>query len=239
MVNRFSTKTLTVAVMVSTMSLSGCAVGVGNVGASDVNSAAQGASQSEVELRERAAAMQRTVVEAIAIGGLAGAALNFTVGGRRGGNLGFAGAFTTGAVLGGAAGSYVAYLQDKYATREDQLERVRADLRANNAETEATLSVMRIVLANQTTELNRLRAAVAGAGGQSADLTREVAEARANLAEMERALSGAVARRTELSQSRSLIAGDVPDPTSDAEIAALSERISQMRAVAESLETQL
>ncbi|MGR3723412.1 hypothetical protein LGT41_0006030 [Abyssibius alkaniclasticus] len=240
MAYRLSAKNLTLAILVGTTPLAGCAVSFGNTNASDVSTAPEGATASEVELRERAAAMQRTVVEAIAAGGLAGAALNFVVGNRtRGTNLGFAGAFTTGAVLGGAAGSYVAYLQDQYATREDQLERVRADLRANNAETEATLSVMRVVLANQTEELNRLRAAVAASSGESAALAREVSEARANLNEMQRALEGAQARRTELSQSRSLIAGAQPDPASDAEIAALSERITQMRAVADALATQL
>ena len=239
MAYRFFTKNLTVAIFLSSTFLTGCSTEVSTGGSSSASVAPDNATAAEVELRERATAMQRTVVEAIAIGGLAGAALSFTTGNNRAGNFGVGGYFRTGAILGGAAGSYVAMLQNQYATREEQLERVRADLRANNAETEATLSVMRVVLANQTTELNRLRAAVASAGGQSADLAREVAEARANLSEMERALEGAVARRTELSQSRTLIAGEVPDPTSDAEIAALSERITQMRAVAESLEAQL
>lgn len=242
MVNRFSAKNLTLLLMLGAMPLAGCAVGVGNIGATTPRAAPEGATDAEIELRQRAAAMQRTVMEGIGVGAAAGGGLNLAFGnrdGERGGTVGFAGAVRTGAILGGAAGSYVAYLQNRYATREEQLEEMRATLRANNAETEATLSVMRVVLANQTEELNRLRAAVAAAGGQSADLARELREARANLAEMERALEGAMARRTELSQSRSLIAGELADPASDAEIAALSERIAQMRAVAESLEAQL
>lgn len=239
MVNRFSAKTLTALMLASSLSLVACSETAGPPTSTSATPAAAGTSAAESELRERSAAMQRTVVEAIAVGGLAGTALGLTVGNNRGGNFGVGGYFTFGTVLGGAAGSYVALLQDQYATREDQLERMREDLRANNAETEATLSVMRVVLANQTEELNRLRAAVAGAGGQSADLAREVREAQANLAQMESALQGAQNRRTELSQSRTLIAGDVRDPVADAEIQALSERIAQMREVASSLANQL
>lgn len=239
MVNRFSSKKLTLALLVAAMPLSGCVISTSDIGALATRAAPAGATPAELELRERATAMQRTVVEAIAIGGLAGGVLNLTVGRGRGGTAGFARAVGTGALLGGAAGTYVGYLQNQYSSREDRLERVRADLRANNAETEATLSVMRVVLANQTTELNRLRAAVASSSGNAAELARELREARANLAEMDRALKGATARRTELSRSRNLVAGRVADPGTDAEIAALSERISQMRAVAESLEAQL
>ncbi len=203
---------------------------------------AVGTSSAEVELRERSTAMQKTIVEAIAVGALAGLAIGLLdrdASGNPFGGGGVGGYLLGGALAGAVAGTYVGFLQRDFANEEERLERARADIRANNAETLATLQVMQSVLNRQVSELNRLRAAVDAGTADSARLNTEIQEARANLREMERATNGAEKRHREFSKARRVVAVDRGDNNIDAELAELSTRITQMRQVADDLADEL
>lgn len=218
--------------------LASCDTPGGNVAVADFI----GITPAEIALRDRSKALQKTVIEAIAVGALAGAAIGLldrTPAGDPYGGLGLGGYLLAGAVVGAVAGSYVAFLQDDFANKEERLVRARADIRANNSEMAATVRVMQTVVANQKSELNRLRAAVAAGTADAADLNREVGEARANLAEIQRATKGAERRQKDFNRARRAVAVDNDSNNIDEELAELSTRISQMRAVADDLAQEL
>jgi len=216
--------------------LAGCGGGAGRAPELPSNPSA-----AETELHDRSAAMTKTIVEAIAVGALAGAAVGLfdrDVDGNAYGELGLGGYLLAGALAGAVAGTYVGFLQRDFANKEARLERARADIRANNAETLATLQVMQRVLDQQTRELDTLRAAVAAGTVDSAQLDREIKNARLNLHEMEQAADGAAARYNGFKKARRLVAVRGGENIDD-ELAVLSERIAQMRQVADDLSEQI
>ncbi|MCF6306102.1 MAG: hypothetical protein L3J33_12125, partial [Rhodobacteraceae bacterium] len=144
--------------LTASLLVSGCGI----PGVSEPGGRSQvGTSSGEVELRERSTAMQKTIVEAIAVGALAGLAIGLLdrdSSGNPFGGGGVGGYLLAGAVAGAVAGTYVGFLQKDFASKEERLERARADIRANNAETLATIQVMQSVLNRQVADLTRLRA---------------------------------------------------------------------------------
>jgi hypothetical protein len=185
-----------------------------------------GASEAEQQLSRRAAAMQRTVVEGALAGAVAGlAGVKFL-----GGKSGRPGLYI-GIPMGIAAGGYVAYLQDGYATKEAKLERAKADIDASNAEIAAAIATMRTVLALQQAELAEIRASSQG----SAALGAEVKAAETNLANMRAAINGAAARQAEFESTRSLRLVEGQLTGIDPEIAEMSRRIAAMREIADTL----
>ena len=130
MTGRFAA--LKLATVVSAALLAGCVEGGPGAGA--------GASGPEAELARQAQAMQRTVLEGAATGALLGGVGTALFGGDREDVLKGA---LIGGVAGAAAGTYVGHLQQQYASDEDRLERLRADIERTNAETEAAVRNMR------------------------------------------------------------------------------------------------
>ena len=111
------------------------------------------------------------------------------------------GVLLIGVPLGAAAGTYVAFLQKRYANKERRLEKARDDVETANKELEAAIATMRVVLAQQRSEL----AAIRKTTGSNTALAREVTEAQGNLRNMERAIDGAEGWRREFSASRSVL----------------------------------
>lgn len=184
-----------------------------------------GKSRAERELAKRAQAMQRTIAEGLLTGAAIGTAVDIARGRRNNKGL------SIGITLGAAAGSYVALLQQKYARKEQQLERVRDDIRRANAELEAAIATMRAVLDLQTREL----AALKRRAGSNARLAGELREAEANLANMRAAVNGAEGWKREFESTRSLklVRGQLTGV--DKELAELSARIQRMRRIADTL----
>jgi len=237
MAYRFPARKLIVICCAATLGLSACAAPQGS---STTESSML--TPAEITLRERSAAMQKTIVEAVALGGVAGLAARLLLqnaNNNRVTNLGFGGFFTIGAAAGAVAGTYVAHLQNNFANQEQRISAMRADLAANLSETEATLQVMRVVLSNQQQELRRLQAAVNAGTADSASLAREIAESQANLTQMDAAASGAVGRFNEFSDARNQVGSGTGLSAVDQDLARLSNQISQMRGVAENLAGQL
>lgn len=221
-------------VLVASLGLSGCVIPVPagvSIGQGQNNNARANATPAELELRDRSAAMQKTILEGIAAGAAAGLALSAInqSGQRTVQNV------AIGALIGGLAGSYVGHLQRNYATREEQLARARADIFDTNKEVKATLRVMRAVVSTQIRDLENLRVAVAAGQADQSALNQELRDARANLRDMEGAADGAERRRRDFARA----GNDDPSGRMDRELAELSGRISEMRQVADELSEEV
>lgn len=192
------------------------------------------ASDVEKQLQRQATAMQRTILEGALAGAALGGALSVTQGDVK--TIGPAVGF--GLIIGGSAGTYLALLQQKYSSKEQRLEAVKSDIDANSAEIQQTINVMREVLAVQQAELSAVRARV-DSGASPDALYDELADANANLLNMQLAIEGASRRQAELGQVRGLtLAGNTSSPI-DPDLAALSQQIASMKAIASDLENQL
>jgi uncharacterized protein YcfJ len=213
MTGRFAA--LKLATVVSAALLSGCVEGGPGVG--------PGASGPEAELARQAKAMQRTVLEGAATGALLGGVGTALFGGDSEDVLKGA---LIGGVAGAAAGTYVGHLQRQYASDEDRLERLRADIERTNAESEAAVRNMRTVL-----EQNRRQLAAARAGARDTSLPAAEAAAERDLANMQLVTAGAERRLEEFQSTRSLglVEGQVTGV--DSQISELSRRIADMRTI--------
>lgn len=192
------------------------------------------ASPVEKQLQRQATAMQKTILEGAIAGALVAGALSTS--NSRVVSIGPAIGF--GTIIGGAAGTYVAFLQKKYSNNEQRLEAVKSDIDANSAEIQQTINVMREVLAVQEAELNAVRARV-NSGASPDALYEELADANANLLNMQLAIEGADRRQAELGQVRGLVLASDNTSLIDPDLAALSQQIASMKAIASDLENQL
>ncbi len=227
---KMNSKLLAVA-LVATLGLGGCVIpvpaGTGNGGGRT------GMTATELELHNRSQAMQKTILEGLAIGAGTGAVISAVTGGNtvRG--------TVIGAAVGAAAGSYVAHLQRNYADKEARLVAAIADLQGTNAEARVTLDVMRRVVNAQLRELAQLRRAVANGTAEQAALNAELADARANLRDMNGAADGAAKRHREFERARRRSGVDDSDGKMQRELDELANRVSQMREVAQELENNI
>ncbi len=188
--------------------------------------------QAEKELRQKAEALQATVGE----GGSAGFALGAVIGGLTGGMQGaFLGA-RLGRFIGSASGAYVRGLQEDYATREEQLDRLALDLELNNQDLESAIATMRQVLSQQRTQLAQARTS-----GNSVAITRAKERAAGTVAVMNRAVEAATQRQAVLGEARSLMV--VTDQTEaqplNVRYEKLADRISAMRSIANTLVSEI
>jgi hypothetical protein len=98
---------------------------------------------AERRMRQQSRAFQKTVWEGALIGASAGT-LYGVIRGERAQDV--ARDALIGGAAGGLAGVYVAHLQQKYATKEDQLEAMTADVQKSNQETQAFIASVREVI---------------------------------------------------------------------------------------------
>ena len=185
----------------------------------------------EEKLAIQSRALQRTVLEGAMLGTAAGSAADRIW--ARPTPVGLAGGFTVGTV----SGTYLGYLQHAYATNEERLGRMRADLDATNAETEAAIQTMRIVLDRQSRDLEAIRARAGSSN--SPELQAAVSQAESSLGDMQRAIAGASGREEEFEYVK---VGQFPGQDLegvDSQIAELGSRIAQMREIAGTLAGEL
>lgn len=197
---------------------------------------AAGTTQAEADLAAQAAAMQKTILQGAVAGGVTGGAIGFGLGGSDDVGTGI----SIGLGAGALAGTYVAFVQRNYAGRESRLRQIQKDLDRNASEMQTTLNVMNQVLAAQKAELDALNASVAAGTADQAQIAKELAEANGNLAQMELAIDGATKRQAEFTEARDLTIarGQTASPI-DADLAALSNQITQMRGIASDLASSL
>lgn len=222
---------LIVVTLVASLGLSACVIpvlpGMGTGGGRS------GMTATELELHNRSRAMQKTILEGLAIGAGTGAVISAVSGGDtvRGALI--------GAAVGVAAGSYLAHLQRNYADKESRLVAAISDLQGTNAEARLTLSVMRRVVDAQLRELAQLRRAVANGSADQSALNAELRDARANLRDMDAAADGAAKREREFSRAQRRGGLDDGNGAMDRELDELANRVKQMRDVAQSLENNV
>lgn len=225
---------ITAALLAGSLVLAACDEGTST---QSVNAGvAQGDSPQEVELRRAAKAMQKTILEGAAAGGAAGGLIGLSIGGSDDVGSGI----TIGAGAGAAAGTYVAFVQRKYTFRARRLKQVQTDLDRHAQEMQATLAAMNAALAVQKQDLAAVRAQAAAGAATAADLARETAEANNNLSQMQLAIDGATKRQEEFAAARDLTKrrNEAVAPI-DPQLAAMSSRISEMKAVANDLAQSL
>lgn len=225
---------ITGALLIAGMVLAACESGTTTQQVSA--SVVQGDTPQEQELRRAAKAMQKTILEGAAAGGAAGGLVGLTLGGSD--NIGAG--ITIGAGAGAAAGTYVAFVQRKFTRRARRLKQVQTDLDRHAQEMQATLAAMNAALAVQKQDLAAVRLKAAQGAATPADLARETAEANSNLSQMMLAIDGATKRQEEFNAARDLTkrSNDEVAPI-DPQLAAMSNRIAEMKAVANDLAESL
>jgi uncharacterized protein YcfJ len=134
-----------VGVSASALVLSACA--------STSGVAVENMTPAQIELHQRAEAMQRTVWQGAATGAILGGLIAAASGGDSRNIL--RGAIAGGA-LGYGAGSYLGRQQQRYQTAEQQIEAVTADIHQKNADAEALIQVTQLVITEHRETLARL-----------------------------------------------------------------------------------
>lgn len=189
--------------------------------------------QAELDLRLKAEALQSTVGE----GGTAGFALGVLLGGVTGGMQGAFIGGRLGRFVGSASGAYVRGLQEDYATREAQLDRLAQDLALNNGDLESAIATMRVVLAEQQAAL-----AAARASGDQVALGRARDKAAGTVATMNLTVEAATNRQAVLGEARSLVVASESQPgvaPVNKEYEDLAKRIATMRSIATTLVSEI
>ncbi len=190
---------------------------------------------AEKALRKQAIAMQRTILEAALAGVAVGGGLGFAFGDKEDAKRGI----NIGLFTGLTAGTYVAFVQRKYFGKERRLRAIKSDLDKNAAQMRTTINVMRDVLAVQRSELAAVKARFASGGATSADIQAEIVQARANLGEMQKVIDGATVRQSEFGETRGLTLVSGGGSRIDDDLAALSQQIAAMKAIASELASEI
>jgi len=184
----------------------------------------------EADLRQRQAALSKTLREGVAAGVVATTLVSSLFQNDRDA---IGTGISVGAPAGLAAGSYVGALQQRYVTREGRLTKLRDDIQATNAQAEAAITAMRAVAAQQ-------RQALATARATSGEATvQETASVEANLGTMRGLIAATEARRDEVQETSRLNLVPGQQTGVDAEVAALSQRIGTMREITELLAAEI
>lgn len=144
-------------------------------------------SGDEAALREQARKFDQTVWQGMLIGAVVGTAVGAVAGGDTQGAVGGA---IVGAGVGAIAGMYVARMQQRYASTEDQLNAMIGDVRNSNRATEQLIADVQTVIAEDRRRLAAVQAKVASGQATAADLTQERGRAWGNRRVVEKAALG-------------------------------------------------
>jgi hypothetical protein len=187
-------------------------------------------SAEEAAMRAQARKFDRTVWEGALIGTVAGAAIGVLAGGDAKDAVGGA---VLGANLGVIAGAYVAQLQQRYADQEDQLNAMITDVKTSNRETEALISQVRAVIAEDRRRLAAVQERVARGAATNADLLQERGHAWANRRVVEKASQGGQDQYQVFAGATSRFQQQHPGVTT----AGLAAELTTYRAKLETLDT--
>jgi uncharacterized membrane protein len=152
---------------------------------------AAGAAQltpAEERLRQQSRAFERTVWEGVLIGAGAGALWGALAGDDTKGILTKT---AIGGAVGGLAGAYIATKQREFASAEDQLDSMIADVRQSNSEAEALIASMRDVIAEDRRRLAAVERRVRAGQATEAELAAARTRAAANRVVARDAVAGA------------------------------------------------
>ncbi|WP_058555558.1 hypothetical protein [Thiohalocapsa sp. ML1] len=154
----------------------------------DITADEQTLTPAERRLRQQSEAFQRTVWEGALTGATAGSVLGgWLVGGIRGAVA----AGTAGGASGSLAGAYVARKQSAFATAEDQLEAMVADVRGSNRAAESLIASAREVIAQDRHTIAALEQRFRGGQATQAELESARRRGEANAVAVRNAVQGA------------------------------------------------
>lgn len=109
---------------------------------------------AERRMRDQSRAFQRTVWEGVLIGASAGTIWGLI---ERDDAKDVLTKALIGGAVGGLTGAYIAHLQKQYSTKEDQLDAMIADVRRSNQETEALITSVQQVIAEDRRRLTSVQ----------------------------------------------------------------------------------
>ncbi|WP_295458263.1 hypothetical protein [uncultured Thiodictyon sp.] len=156
---------------------------------------------AERRMREQSNAFQKTVWEGVLVGAGTGSVAGGLYGiirGERAENVLKDAAIgaAAGAAAGGIAGTYVAHKQQQYASKEDQLDAMIADVRKSNEETQSLIASVRQVIAEDKRRLAAVQKQVRLGKATAAELSTTRRHIADNQAVVVRASSGAREKQT-------------------------------------------
>lgn len=140
-------------------------------------------SPAERRMREQSRAFQKTVWEGVLIGAGAGTLWGILQGDKGSDVLKKA---LIGGAVGGLAGAYLGHKQNQYASKEDQLDSMIADVRQSNRETEQLIASAREVMAEDKRRLAEVQGRLKKGQATQADLAgarKRIADNRAVIAQ--------------------------------------------------------
>jgi hypothetical protein len=235
MVSRSNFGKLSLLAVIASFGVAACEpTGPSGSGAS-TNRAAAPSGDAEKQLEQQAAVMQKTILEGAVAGAAAGGLLDYALGGDDDIGTGF----SIGLIGGASAGTYVAYMQRQYSNKEKRLKAIKSDIDENSAEVQQTINVMNEVLAVQREELKAVHIRINAGAATPAELQAELAQANANLANMQKAIDGAKMRQSELGTVRGLTPANNGASAIDPDLAVLSQQIASMKAIASDLAKEI
>lgn len=163
---------------------------------------------AEERLRRQSRAFQRTVWEGALIGAGAGALWGALAGDDTKGILTKT---AIGGAVGGLAGAYIATKQREFASAEDQLDSMIADVRQSNRDAEALIASIRDVIADDRRRLADVERRIGAGQGTQAELAAIRRRAEANRAVARDAAEGAHEQYSMFSNAERSFRTENPD----------------------------
>lgn len=232
-------KTVAKAVAVSlsaTMLLSACQT----TGSSD-----RPLTANEQRMREQAATYNQTVAEGALLGCLAGGGVGAGVGAvgskkKKGQNalLGAALGCAVGGVVGAGAGAYIADKQEQFATKEQQLDSMIADVRGDNQKLSQLISNTQMVIADDKARMDQIDQQLASGKITMDQARKQMASVDDNRTYLDNTIQGLRKKKETYAEAAKQTTSDVPKAKADAmnqEIATLERQIAQLEAERNSL----
>ncbi len=147
-------------------------------------------SPEERKLREMASSYNETIGEGALIGCILGTIGGLLLSGKNNMGQGAAIGCAGGAALGGGAGVYIANKQEKYATREMQLDAMVKDVRVDNQNLASAISSAHNVVADNKRKIDQIDKQLASGAISLSQAKSEMARVDSNKEAIEKLLSG-------------------------------------------------
>lgn len=199
---------------------------------------------AEQRMREQADTYNQTILEGAATGCaaglLAGMLLGATTKKNRGQSmlLGSAVGCVAGAAIGGGVGAYVADKQEKYATKEEQLDAMIKDVHGENERLAGLLTATQQVIADDKSRIEQIDKELASGKITMAQAKEKMAAVDDNRAYLDNTIAELRKRQANYAEAASQTEGGVSKnkvASMNKEIATLEKQIAQLETERDSL----
>ncbi len=187
------------------------------------------------QLRQQSRAYNKTVLQGVAAGAVAGGAIAALRGGDR---RSIATGAAIGGVVGGVAGAYYAGKQRKYANEEALLDGLIEDARARNEQTTELIAMADTVYQQQSARLAQMKQQHADGEIERRDLQRQIQFATEDRDLLRESVEVAQNEVEAFTESRNQYVADHPGQdvsAYDGEIAAIADRIRELESITNQL----